>query len=91
MTTKTQIKNQRKLKLEKEESKHRNAFNHKVPSSPSEVRALKRHAQALIHNHRMLSCRIKRLKRQRVSINQELDEIAKCMSLTYERGSSSAG
>lgn len=91
MITKTQKKNEKKRKLEREESKHRNAFNHKVPSSSSEVRALKRHAQSLIHSHRMLSCRIKRLKRQRVLINQELDEIAKCMSLTYERGSSSAG
>ena len=91
MITKTQKKNEKKRKLDKEESKHRNVFNHKVPSSLEEVRALKRHAQSLIHRHRILSCRIKRLKRQKASMNQELDEIAKCMSLTYERGSSSAG
>ena len=91
MITKTQKKNEKKRKLEKKESRHRNIFNHKVPSSPREVKLLKRHAQSLIHSQRMLSCRIKRLKRQRALMNQEIDEIAKCMSLTYERGSSSAG
>ena len=46
MITKTQKKNEKKRKLEKEESNHRSVFNHKVPSSPREVKLLKSHAQS---------------------------------------------
>lgn len=83
-TEKTLKKNAMHRKLQRKEEDKRNSFKHKVPTSDSEVRALKRRAQSLIWDQRKISCRIKRLKRQRKEMNQEIDEIAKCMSLSYE-------
>lgn len=91
MITKTQKKNEVKRKLEKKEARKRKVFSHKVPTCPAEEKSMKRRAVLLINKQKIMGFKIKKLKKKRLAMNQEIDEIAKCMGLTYERGSSSAG